>query len=71
MRFSSGDRFVIGPEKAEAELFRRWFTEAEAAQRYDMIWNPPDSRLIFDTRKRFHYLGLKEGKLFLVEEDTE
>jgi len=45
--------------------------EAEAAHHYDAIWTPPDSRLVFDTRKRFHYLAMKEGKLFLVEEETE
>lgn len=45
--------------------------EAEAAHQYTIILNPPDTRLIFDTRKRFHYMAVKDGNLYLVEEDME
>ncbi len=45
--------------------------EAEAARQYDGIWNVRGEKLIFDSPKKFHYLGVREGKMYLVEEETE
>ena len=42
-----------------------------AAHRYESIWNPPGAQLLFDYRDRFHYLAVKEGEAFLVEEKIE
>jgi hypothetical protein len=43
----------------------------EAAHRYQSIWTLPDARLPFDSRRKFHYLAVKEGSMFLVEEELE
>ena len=43
--------------------------DQEAAHHYEEIWTSPDAKLIFDDAQRFHYLGLKQGQLFLVEEE--
>lgn len=43
--------------------------DQEAAHHYQEIWTSPDAKLNFDDPQRFHYLGLKEGQIFLVEEE--
>ena len=45
--------------------------DLEAAHHYDSIWNVRGQNLLFDQRKEFHYLGLKQGSIFLVEEDFD
>jgi Tol biopolymer transport system component len=45
--------------------------DQEAAHRYDAIWLPAGEKLIFVSRTKFRYLGLKDGKLFAVEESLE
>ncbi|MBN2477525.1 MAG: PD40 domain-containing protein [Pirellulales bacterium] len=45
--------------------------DQEAARRYEAIWTVPEARLPFDSAKRFHYLGLKQGNVYLVEEDVD
>lgn len=45
--------------------------EKEAAHRYDAIWTVPEARLLFDGRRKFHYLAVKEGNVYSVEEDVE
>jgi Tol biopolymer transport system component len=45
--------------------------DKEAAHRYEAIWTVPEARLIFDSRKQFHYLGQKDGGLYLVEEQLD
>jgi WD40 repeat protein len=45
--------------------------EGEAVRQYDGIWNVRGEKLIFDSPKKFHYLGVREGKIYLVEEETE
>lgn len=43
--------------------------DQEAAHHYREIWTSPDAKLHFDDPQRFHYLGLREGQIFLVEEE--
>ena len=45
--------------------------EVEAAHRYDSIWSPPERRLIFDNYRKFHYLGVKKDRIYLVEEEMD
>jgi len=45
--------------------------EQEAAHRYDAIWNVQDQKLIFDGFKKFHYLGVKGNKIYLVQEELD
>ena len=45
--------------------------QKEAAHHYDAIWNVPEAKFLFDNRKQFHYLAVKEGDIFLVEEEVE
>ena len=45
--------------------------EKEAAHRYDEIWTTPDARMPFDGPTQFHYLGLKAGNIYLVEEQIQ
>ena len=35
------------------------------------IWLAPGDGLSFTSRKRFHYLAVREDKLYLVEEELE
>jgi len=41
----------------------------EADHRYQAIWNVPQSGLLFDSATKFHYLALKDGGVYLVEEE--
>lgn len=43
--------------------------DQEAAHHYQEIWTSPAAKLVFDDPQRFHYLGLKDGQIFLVEEE--
>ncbi len=43
----------------------------EAAHHYNAIWNVRGKPLLFDSYKQFHYLGVKEGMVHLVEEEAE
>jgi Tol biopolymer transport system component len=45
--------------------------DQEAAHRYQSIWNIQGTRLLFDSRKKFHYLAAKEGSVYLVEEELD
>jgi hypothetical protein len=45
--------------------------DREAAHRYDAIWTVPEARFLFDGPKTFHYLALKEGNVYLVQEEIE
>jgi len=45
--------------------------EKEAAFQYDAIWMPRGSKFIFTSPRRFHYLAVKEGKMFFVEEELD
>jgi hypothetical protein len=45
--------------------------DQEAAHRYDSIWNIQGTRLLFDGRKKFHYLAVKEKSICLVEEELD
>jgi WD40 repeat protein len=45
--------------------------DLEAAHHYEAIWNVRGQKLLFDQRKKFHYLGLKQGSIFLVEEEID
>ena len=46
--------------------------DKEAAKAiYDAIWNVRGKKLLFDTPKSFHYLGVKEDEIFLVEEEVK
>jgi len=45
--------------------------DREAAHRYDAIWTLPEARFLFDGPKTFHYLALKQGSVYLVQEEIE
>ena len=49
----------------------RWSTTRKPSHRYESIWNIQGTRLLFDSRKKFHYLALKEGNIYLVEEELD
>ncbi len=40
--------------------------DRESAQAYDEIWSTPGRRFIFDSRKQFHYLAIKDDQTYLV-----
>ncbi len=42
-----------------------------AAHRYDAVWLPPERKLLFDYRDRFHYLAVRDGEALLVDEKIE
>ena len=44
---------------------------AESAHRYDAIWQVRGERVIFDTPAKFHYLAVKKGNIYLVEEEVD
>ncbi len=41
------------------------------AHRYESVWNPPEAKLLFDYRNRFHYIAVKDDEAFLVEEEIK
>jgi Tol biopolymer transport system component len=45
--------------------------DQEAAHRYQSIWNIQGTRLLFDSRKKFHYLAVKDKNVYLVEEELD
>ncbi len=64
-----GKHYVYAATKGE-EAFTV-VDDREAAHRYQSIWTLPEARLLFDGRQKFHYLAVKEGSIFLVEEEIE
>jgi len=45
--------------------------DQQAAHRYEGVWNVRGRKLLFDTRRRFHYMAVKDGNMYLVEEEIE
>jgi hypothetical protein len=45
--------------------------ERPASHRYQAIWTVSEARLPFQNRTTFHYLAVKDGDIFLVEEDVD
>ena len=45
--------------------------QQQGMHRYDSIWTVPEARLLLDDRKTFRYLGVKEDKIYLVEEQID
>lgn len=45
--------------------------DREAAHRYEGVWNVRGRKLLFDTRRRFHYMAVKDGSMYLVEEEID
>ena len=45
--------------------------DQEAAHQYESIWLDRGRKMPFDQRKKFHYLGLKQGQIYLVEEEFD
>lgn len=67
LTFSPNGRAVYAATRGE-----KAFTvveDQEAAHHYQEIWTSPNAKLNFDDPQRFHYLGLKQGQIFLVEEE--
>jgi Tol biopolymer transport system component len=42
--------------------------DSPSSHHYTALWTAPDARLLFDARGAFHYLAVKEGNMYLVEE---
>ena len=70
LTFTPDGRHYVYAATKDTEAFTV-VDDQEAAHRYEAIWTVPDARLIFDAQKKYHYLGLKEGNLYLVEEETD
>ena len=45
--------------------------DRESTHQYDAIWNVRDGKLPIDSPTRFHYLAVKQGNIYLVEEELE
>ncbi len=45
--------------------------EKESTAQYDAIWMPRGAKFTFTSPRRFHYLAVKEGRMFLVEEELD
>ena len=56
-----GQHYVYAATKG-AEAFTV-VDEKEGAHRYQSIWTVPEARLIFDSRRKFHYLAVKDGDI--------
>jgi WD40 repeat protein len=64
-----GRRFVCAATAGKAAF--TIYNGIEANHRYEAIWSVPDARFVFDGPKKFHYLGIKAGNIYLVEEEIE
>jgi len=62
------DSAVISPDGRRIAYVRQ-IGDQQAAHRYQAIWNVPQSGLLFDGPRKFHYLALKGGSVYLVEEE--
>jgi hypothetical protein len=64
-----GRRFVCAATAGKSAF--TLYNGVEARHRYEAIWSVPDARFVFDGPKQFHYLGIKGGNIYLVEEEIE
>jgi hypothetical protein len=42
-----------------------------AAHHYEAVWNAPGGGILFDARNTFHYLAVKDDKIYLIKEEVE
>lgn len=70
LNFSPDGNHYVYAASSESKAFTV-VDELEAAQGYDAIWSVRGQKMLFDTYKQFHYMAVKNGKIFLVEEETD